>query len=473
MTPGQATLPIRTVTTTRPLHRALALVAGTLLATVVGAAAPANAEEPTDLRFGDLRICDPTACYTAWRVIDSDQDGASDADELAAGSDPHDPASRPLLKHIAELTMARQLPSFEAGRGAFVVLPAEILEIRAKAGIEPVGAFPLPARGDMLTRMGISLDLLKEYGLSPDRDGFTIGLDTLGTKDGPPGVRVAGIDVGLISAGFDNPTRHVAGGGVKSHRPAWFGGGWVTDYNDGSRDVTYQDSEDGTVTIEHTNPDGSEGNTRTIQQDGEAGSESRTKETVTDPQGNLVSSTLTTVQRLSDGAVNKMSVTKEFIRDDNGKVTGTRITTTVSYISADGEYGSSAQTVESCDADGANCTTTSSEYSDSDDPKEEEYVDPEVGNPTIVTQEAVDGVLRTRGAAINVIQGWTAPGLEGEPRDPQNPAAVILVDPELADHYLLVEPIRITKAQPEVRPDLPSPIEPAGPPAGGGCNGLC
>jgi hypothetical protein len=86
-------------------------------------------------------LCDATGCYVAWRVVDSDRDGVSDADEIMSGTDPHDPASRPGLVHLAELGFEHRLPSFEAGLGAFVALPAEIVHAREKTGVDLLGAF--------------------------------------------------------------------------------------------------------------------------------------------------------------------------------------------------------------------------------------------------------------------------------------------------------------------------------------------
>ena len=60
-----------------------------------------------------VRMCDLSGCYIAWRVVDSDGDGVSDADELVAGSNPHDAASVPSLKLVATLAGKSTLPSFK------------------------------------------------------------------------------------------------------------------------------------------------------------------------------------------------------------------------------------------------------------------------------------------------------------------------------------------------------------------------
>lgn len=462
------TIQFPAVVGTRSRRATLALGLTAALATLT-TASPAHAADPLPGRHGELRLCDPTACYVAWQVVDSDHDGVCDADELAAGTDPYDPASLPGMPQLVELTVGRGLPSFEAGLAVLTMLPPELLDLReVRSGLPQLGGLSVPTRGELLKRLGISTDLLAEYGISPDRDGLTVGLDTVGSKDAPPGVRVAGIDMSLLAAGTYESVPFVKNGGVFLIRPNSAGDGHITDFVDGSRDESHQDAYG--VTIQHTNADGSRGETRLIQtrdtSDGTTRSHTE-KATVTEAGGNVKTVTMTETHELSDGAASILTVTKEFIRDQNGNVTGTVVTTTVSYRSADGEYSSSAKTVESCDADGKNCTEVSYEYQDSDTVDDGGYVDPDAG-PTIVTEEMVDGALRTRGAAVTVVEGWTPPKVDGSPVDPKHVGGVILVAPDLAEQYLLVGPARVTTAQPEARPDLPNPRE-AAPQTGGGC----
>lgn len=160
---------------------------------------PAAAADPT-LTYA--RICDSSACYYAWNVIDSDGDGVSDADEIVAGSDPHDANSRPPLKVIATLIGKQMLPTFEFGLGQVILYPDKLQET-IEAGIQdPIAAFPLGKRKDGLTRMGLSPALLAEHGIDPDRGGFTLTFDT-GQNSGAPARHVGGIDIRLISAGED------------------------------------------------------------------------------------------------------------------------------------------------------------------------------------------------------------------------------------------------------------------------------
>lgn len=161
------------------------------------------------------RLCDPTGCYMAWRVVDSDGDGVCDADELVAGTDPYDPLSKPSLRVVAELGGKSTLPSFEAGLGVFAVYPEQMQAMLqeyykgyGKGVLEQLAAFPLHhERGDALSRAGISVQLLADNGIDPDRDGFTIGLDRP-TDSKLPGRRVGGIEMRLVSAdGADGGTK--------------------------------------------------------------------------------------------------------------------------------------------------------------------------------------------------------------------------------------------------------------------------
>ena len=458
------------------LAAALAVGAGPAGAGPGGDGDQRDRRDRRDRTAQQLRVCDPTACYIAWRVVDSDHDGVSDADELMAGTDPHDARSRPGLQVVADLGAKQALPSFEAGRGSFVLFPPEIVEMRSTARPDLLGAFPLFSRKDAATRLGISADQMAAAGVDPARTGMTIGLDRPGKEGGLPGRRVAGIDVGLISAGTTPPQGTVAHGGVKgSYRTS--DGGVATEYRDGSKDVV-TDQGGGYHNSQHVNSDGSKGNSTDIHssshKDGDTTVLTEDRQ-VTDPGGNVLSTSYSESHVYGDGSMSKITVVNEYVRDGDGNVVGTVVTTTVSYISSDGEYGSEAKTVEECDT-GGNCTEVSYEFEDSDTVDTEEHVDPDADSTGggVVTFEVVDGVLRTRGAAITVVQGWEAPGHD-DAEDPQRRGTFILVDSEQALTYSILEAPRVTEAQPEVRSDLPNPLEAAPPLAGGGgpCEGLC
>lgn len=163
-----------------------------------------------EAKLRNTRLCDVSGCYVAWNVVDSDGDGVCDADEIMAGTNPFDPLSKPSLQIVAELSGKSQLPSFEAGRGVFAVFPAQMQAqlqeyYKSTGAIDQAFAFPLgEARGDSLSRAGIKVDQLKDYGLDPERDGFTIGLDHP-TDSGMPARRIGGMDVSLVSADTKPP----------------------------------------------------------------------------------------------------------------------------------------------------------------------------------------------------------------------------------------------------------------------------
>jgi hypothetical protein len=429
-------------------------------ALTAGVVAPAGAVEEQPRKYSTLRLCDASACYVVWSVVDSDHDGVCDADELRAGTDPYDPASRPGLKLIAELLTARELPSFEYGLASLVVFPAEIMKAREEPGVDLLSAFPVHERADTLTRLGISGDQLTKFGISPEHGGFALGLEGLASADTPTGVRVSGIEVSLISGGAKNPRNHVFGGGVVDTDTNWRGD-TVRIYADGSKQ-TVTPIKDG-VSIETTDKNGDKVGT-TVDQgySVKVGTAEVVYHTVKvlDSNDNLVLSTSTEYVKEADGSETTYTVTTEYVRDDDGNLLGTTTTETTEYTSGDKSQHSTTTTTTVCDASGKQCTSTT------------EYVDPEQAYNVMVTQEMVDGALRLRGAAINVVPGWNAPGMEEQPEDPRNPTTIMLVDGTVGELFMLTEPKRVTTAQPEGRPDLPSPKD-AGPRPEGGCNGLC
>lgn len=179
------------------------LVSAVMLALgLTSAMRPALAADP-ELRH--IRVCDISACYYAWNVVDSDNDGYNDADEIVAGTDPYDSSSHPPLSLIVDLIGAQLLPTFEFGVGKMIVNPAELqAELEAHGGGQdsPLAAFPLGGRKDALTRMGLDSELLAEHGYDSEFDGLTL---VRGHDDqGAPTRRVGGVDMRLISAGDEN-----------------------------------------------------------------------------------------------------------------------------------------------------------------------------------------------------------------------------------------------------------------------------
>ncbi|MEU8003039.1 thrombospondin type 3 repeat-containing protein [Catellatospora sp. NPDC049111] len=452
---------------THPLARRLLGAAGALTFAAVGLSAPAAAaeeKEPPRRPYKQVKICDLSMCYIAWRVIDSDGDGWCDADELAARTDPFDPASFPSPQLVAELAIGRQLPSFEYGQGVFVLLPLETVKLREQVDRGWLESFPLPARKDSLARMGIDAKLLDAFGLDPSSDGMTLGLDLPGSGgDGlPAGIKLGGLDISLISAG-GGASYAADRGGVKNNTRDEDGFGDVTEYYDGSSAHTRVDRDTGRTEIAYTDQDGNNSAMVTIDRDfaydGETRVETETT-TVTDAGGRVQSESTTTTRTGKDGSTESQTDKTTYKRDKDGNVTGTTVTHSESSKPANGSTTSGSVTYR-CDANGENCTQVSSTGG---------YYD-ESQQPAVITEEVVQGVLRVRGAAINVVQGWTPPG-DGEPETP-DPSVIVNIDPDYVGEFVLVEPKLTTHAQPRYANDLPHPMDGAVPPSGGGCGGLC
>ena len=176
----------------------------------VALASLAPAVRADDAKLRHIRLCDISACYYAWNVVDSDRDGVNDADEVVAGTNPRDRTSRPPLSLIVEMIGAQLLPTFEFGVGKIVVRPADLQIAIEKYGDmtpeSPLAAFPLGKRKDATTRLGLDAKLMADFGISVEFDGFTLVRDFQKGKDGKeiPARRVGGVDISYISAGGDD-----------------------------------------------------------------------------------------------------------------------------------------------------------------------------------------------------------------------------------------------------------------------------
>lgn len=133
--------------------------------------------------------------------LDSDLDGYSDIDEQALGTDPNDPLSYPGMPVIIDEISRGNLESFNQHEVEIIVLPKTlpnggIVGETVLTGYEP----------ETLKKLGITSETLKRYGLSFD-SGFSIeavmpeGMPKpgKGAEKPPVTVKVAGIDVALIS----------------------------------------------------------------------------------------------------------------------------------------------------------------------------------------------------------------------------------------------------------------------------------
>lgn len=179
------------------------------IATVVAltcAAATVRAEEP---QLRHIRVCDVSACYYAWNVVDSDDDGVSDADEVVAGFDPHDPASRPPLPLMVEMIGAQSLPTFEFGVGQMVVRPPDLQKTLESLGMNmpdsPLAAFPIKGRADAVKHLGLDPAQVADFGISIEAEGFTL-VRGFNEDTKMPERRVGGVRVSWISAGDDGGT---------------------------------------------------------------------------------------------------------------------------------------------------------------------------------------------------------------------------------------------------------------------------
>jgi hypothetical protein len=433
------------------------------LTAIATAASPAWAGPDEKNLNTTLRVCDPTGCYVAWAVRDSDGDGVCDADEIMAGTDPYDARSRPGLTVVVELGMARTLPSFEAGQGAFIAFPAEIVAAIAAGGEDPLGAFPLHGRKDAMKRAGIDADQLSTMGIDLEKDGLTLGLGD--SSDGSLPMRIGGMDASLVSAGSSHTG--IEHGGVKSVWRSADGTRTITTYFDGATESErpLKGGSPNDTRTTWTNPDGGSGGSATTRHqpttmDGDVRVD-RSNSTVYDSDDKLDAHVSQTVRTSPDGSVTKITETVIYNKDEEGNIVGITKVTEVETEYSDG-YASRGVAVDKCDAAGENCQTVYEDYQ----PKE--YINPDADDTTFVSVEFFEQKLVLRGAAITVVEGWSAPGFEEDPENPRNPTTIALVDDELGASYLLVEPMRITEAQPETRDDLPNPYQ-----DGGGCWPKC
>ncbi len=438
----------------------------TAVLALLAASAPAAAGSPDKEALGDrafvsLRACDQTGCYVAWAVVDSDGDGVNDADEVMAGTDPYDPRSRPGLELLFDLGVDRRLPSFEAGRGAFIAFPAEIVVALAKDGSDLLGAFPVHQRKDAVTRAGIDLGQVAAAKIDLGHDGLTMGLGNARSGGSLPGTRVGGIDARMVGNLTSDDDRGPGSehGGVVDYRHTRNGGVFIF-ADKVTKSVVGSERFDG-IETQYTNADGTPGVRSETQfqpprtDDGSTVNDSRIVKFNED--GSIDSVSYISERTGSDGTKIRNTEATIYNYDEKGNLVGQTKVHMQETESADGN-ASTAVVVEACDAKGKNCKVVMDGKA---------YLNPDA-DTTIVTYEMVDKTLRLRGAAITVLEGWAAPGFENEPANPRNPTTIALVDGELARSYLLVDPLRITRAQPETRDDLPNPYL-----NGGGCWPKC
>lgn len=188
------------------------LVTSTAALVGVGALLPGSPATAGGSGAGGWIHCQESLCVRyaplsgSEMLLDSDGDGYSDADERATGTDPYDPGSHPGVPELVATIAHGELPSFERQFTEVLVLPEKAPDGTMLGGAttlasltEALGALA-PSRKDAMSRLGISGDLLSQFGVT--------GADVVSMVAGPPtksgtqtfDVRVGGIAIGLISA---------------------------------------------------------------------------------------------------------------------------------------------------------------------------------------------------------------------------------------------------------------------------------
>jgi hypothetical protein len=224
----------------------------------------------------------------------------------------------------------------------------------------------------------------------------------------------------------------------------------VRNYDDHSYDEEVTGS-DGVTRGGHVTSDGTQTRTwDTTVKEYDQGS-SHVKEVTTntyDGDLNTSSSSTTLIVTNDAGVTTTVKTETEYHRDENGNTTDTTVTTDVTVTDKDGNTTEGHQT-QKCDANGENCTSP--------------YINPDADDPSIVTPEMVDHALKRLGTNITTLPGWTAPGGDAPPKDPHDPSTIMLVTPDFQEAAILADVPRLSGAQPENRPDLPSPLDGADP----------
>lgn len=297
-------------------------------------------------------VCQHRVCVLVLDAqADSDRDGVTDVDEVAAGTDPNDPWSFPGAPELIDLAIGGKLTSFNRHLTEVVILPTMTPDGKSLA--TGFGAFDMPAQAWLANDPRDGLAKIRENGYS-NQIGAVTGMLQAHDKDRPPWGRAK--DYSLVAGGAMDygPNSGKFGTLVGGHRKedgsrgpeVSFTGGDATylfdmEYSDGSRDeVTTFGTKDGsgadTVQTGYTSYD-ADGNkigyttgssTQTTDpKTGDTTSSDESDTTHFDPKtGAKTGSTSTSVQVTVHNGVKTTTTTKIYY-DAEGNETGGDSTT--------------------------------------------------------------------------------------------------------------------------------------------------
>jgi Bacterial TSP3 repeat len=189
--------------------------------------------------------------------VDSDHDGISDDDEIAAGTNPNDAASHPPILKLFESAAYGKLRSFNKGHSEILILPTKDPEGNAIGNKSFI-----PQRDSIFKSFGLGKDLLSKAGLNPE-NGLRMKINSESARmrgeksngSGHPPIKIGGLDVGLISGGYNGNTTLFAVGPNSGKNAAgeakttFKDGEFITllKYKDGASDKQVLDTATGEV----------------------------------------------------------------------------------------------------------------------------------------------------------------------------------------------------------------------------------
>ncbi len=341
-------------------------------------------------------MCSSVACVLH-DSRDSDGDGFSDMDEVAAGTDPQDANSRPYVEQLIELAGKGVLPSLAIGHSAIIVLPTRRPDGTALFG----GRGALPGRWSMVDRLGIDIG----------RIDLSQGLTILGGgAKGGPALNARGMAWSLIGMASNadptgaitlaisrTSTSHVAmySETQKSGGRGYEFGSFHAVLNNGTElDVTYQASPTQViVSVTDTNRVSGSKTTNETQTTDSAGIRSDHVETTTSSTNG--DTTTTTVDKTTspDGTV--ATDTTITHTDSSGKETQAPSRCSV-LTTSDGKEHRADEHTDTTEMAG----DTSSGDDDSDNTA---YANPDYAAEAKPSPDMVQTVLAVRGQTVHVI----------------------------------------------------------------------